>query len=86
MKFKITIANKDVLLNDAQLAALVDILHGAQEIKNEYIGGSKGDDGTPYAKTVRVFSTMDINLSPLADDYVDTLVLKTRLIDEDKNK
>lgn len=84
MKFKINIANKEVLLDAGQLNALVDILHGAQELKNEYVGGSKGDDGTPYTKTVRSISTADINISPLADDYVATLVLKTTLLDESK--
>lgn len=84
MKFKINIANKDVLLTDKQLAAVIDILHGADLLNNEYVGSSKGDNGTAYAKCIRTLDTSEMNLSPLADDYVETLRLRTKLLDDSK--
>lgn len=84
MKFKLNIANKDVLLTSEQLTTIVEVLHGCDILNNEYIGSGKGDKGTGYAKLIRQLDTSDMNISPLADDYVETLRLKTKLHDENK--
>lgn len=86
MKFKITIQNKDVLFTNEQLTILLDMLHGADVLSSEYVGSGKGDGGTNYIRTVRPLETTDINMSAVSDDYVETMRLKTKLWDEDKNK
>lgn len=84
MRFKLTIANKDVLLTGEQLNTIIETLHGCDMLNSEYIGSGKGDNGTGYAKLIRQLDTSDMNISPLADDYVETLRLKTKLHDENK--
>ena len=52
-------------------------------IKDEYMGTNKGDNGTNYKKLVRsipVEELLGVNLMP--DDYIDTLIFKTKLHDE----
>lgn len=84
MRFKINIANKDVLLTSEQLASIIETLHGCDILNNEYVGNSKGDNGTHYAKLIRSLDTSEMNISPLADDFVETLRLRTKLHDENK--
>lgn len=84
MKFKIVISSKDVLLSAEQLDAIINILHGTDLLNNEYIGSSKGDNGTSYAKMIRQLDTSELVISPLADDYVETLRLKTKMYDDNK--
>ena len=84
MKFKLNIANKDVLLDTKQLSDIISIMHGIDMLNNEYVGGNKGDNGSSYAKLIRQLDTSEINISPLADDFVETLRLKTKLHDENK--
>ena len=84
MKFKINIANKDVLLTAEQLDNIIGTLHGCDILNNEYVGGNKGDNGSSYAKMIRQLDTSEINISPLADDFIEALRLKTKLHDENK--
>ena len=84
MKFKINIANKEVLLTAEQLDNIIGTLHGIDMLNNEYVGSGKGDNGTGYAKLIRQLDTSDINISPLADDFIEALRLKTKLHDENK--
>lgn len=84
MKFKINIANKDVLLTSEQLTTIVEVLHGCDILNNEYVGNNKGDNGSSYAKLIRQLDTSEMNISPLADDFVETLKLRTKLHDENK--
>lgn len=84
MKFKLNIANKDVLLDAKQLDDIISILHGCDILNSEYVGSNKGDNGSSYAKMIRQLDTSEININPLADDFVETLRLKTKLHDENK--
>jgi hypothetical protein len=72
-----------VVLNEAQMTTLVDLMREAVFIKDEYMGTNKGDDGTNYKKLVRsipVEELLGVTLMP--DDYIDTLIFKTKLHDE----
>jgi hypothetical protein len=83
MRGLIKIGTRDVVLNEAQMTTLVDLMREAVFIKDEYMGTNKGDDGTNYKKLVRsipVEELLGVTLMP--DDYVDTLIFKTKLHDE----
>jgi hypothetical protein len=83
MRGLIKIGGRDVVLTEAQMAAMVDLLRDAVFIKDDYVGSNKGDNGTNYKKLVRaipVEELLGVNLMP--DDYIDTLIFKTKLHDE----
>jgi hypothetical protein len=83
MRGLIKIGTRAVVLNDAQMTTLVDLMREAVFIKDEYMGTNKGDDGTNYKKLVRsipVDELLEVTLMP--DDYIDTLIFKTNLHDE----
>jgi hypothetical protein len=83
MRGLIKIGTRDVVLNEAQMTTLVDLMREAVFIKDEYMGTNKGDDGTNYKKLVRsipVEELLGVTLMP--DDYIDTLIFKTKLHDE----
>jgi hypothetical protein len=83
MRGLIKIGTRAVVLNDAQMTTLVALMREAVFIKDEYMGTNKGDDGTNYKKLVRsipVEELLGVTLMP--DDYVDTLIFKTKLHDE----
>ena len=84
MKFKINIANKEVLLTSEQLSVIVDTLHGIDTLTSEYVGSGKGDNGTNYIRLIRQLDVSDISVSPLADEYVDTVRLRTKMHDDNK--
>lgn len=83
MRGLIKIGGRDVVLTETQMAAMVDLLRDAVFIKDDYVGSNKGDNGTNYKKLVRaipVEELLGVNLMP--DDYIDTLIFKTKLHDE----
>jgi hypothetical protein len=83
MRGLIKIGTRDVVLNEAQMTTLVALMREAVFIKDEYMGTNKGDDGTNYKKLVRsipVEELLGVTLMP--DDYIDTLIFKTKLHDE----
>jgi hypothetical protein len=83
MRGLIKIGTRDVVLNEAQMTTLVDLMRDVVFIKDEYMGTNKGDDGTNYKKLVRsipVEELLGVTLMP--DDYIDTLIFKTKLHDE----
>jgi hypothetical protein len=83
MRGLIKIGTRDVVLNEAQMTALVALMRDVVFIKDEYMGTNKGDNGTNYKKLVRsipVEELLGVNLMP--DDYIDTLIFKTKLHDE----
>lgn len=84
MKFKINIANKEVLLSAEQLTTIVDVLHGIDLLTSEYVGSNKGDNGTSYCKFIRQLDTSEINVSPVSDDFVETLRFRTKMHDDSK--
>ena len=83
MRGLVKIGGRDVVLNEAQLAALLDLMRDAVFIKDDYVGSDKGDNGTNYKKLVRkipVEELLGVTLMP--DDYIDTLIFKTKLHDD----
>jgi hypothetical protein len=83
MRGLIKIGTRDVVLNEAQMTTLVALMRDVVFIKDEYMGTNKGDDGTNYKKLVRsipVEELLGVTLMP--DDYIDTLIFKTKLHDE----
>jgi hypothetical protein len=74
---------RDVVLNEAQMTALVDLLRDTVHIKDEYMGNNKGDNGTNYKKLVRTIPVEELlGVTLMPDDYVDTLLFKTKLHDD----
>lgn len=83
MRGLIKIGGRDVVLTEAQMAAMVDLLRDAVFIKDEYMGSNKGDNGTNYKKLVRTIPVEELlGVTLMPDDYVDTLIFKTKLHDE----
>ncbi len=83
MRGLIKIGGRDVVLTEAQMAAMVDLLRDAVFIKDEYMGSNKGDNGTNYKKLVRTIPVEELlGVTLMPDDYIDTLIFKTKLHDE----
>lgn len=83
MRGLIKIGGRDVVLTEAQMAAMVDLLRDAVHIKDEYMGSNKGDNGTNYKKLVRTIPVEELlGVTLMPDDYIDTLIFKTKLHDE----
>lgn len=83
MRGIVKIGGRDVVLTEAQMMTLVDLMRDVVFIKDDYVGSDKGDNGTNYKKLVRkipVEELLGVTLTP--DDYVDTLIFKTKLHDE----
>ena len=86
MYFKVNIVNREVLLSFAQLEALMEILLGRDTMLNEYVGNSKGDDGTNYRKVIRPLDLTEVPVNALPDNFVEAMRLKTKLADEADGK
>lgn len=83
MRGLVKIGGRDVVLNEAQMTALVDLLRDTVHIKDEYMGSNKGDNGTNYKKLVRTIPVEELlGVTLMPDDYVDTLIFKTKLHDD----
>lgn len=83
MRSMIKIGSFDVALTQRQVDALLELLSDAVYVKNEYIGSNKGDDGTAYKKLVRKVPLDEgLEVKLIADEYIDTLIFKTKLHDE----
>ena len=83
MRGLIRIGGRDVVLTEAQMPAMVDLLRDAVFIKDEYMGSNKGDNGTNYKKLVRTIPVEELlGVTLMPDDYIDTLIFKTKLHDE----
>jgi hypothetical protein len=83
MRSMIKIGSFDVALTQRQVDALLELLSDAVYVKNEYIGSNKGDDGTAYKKLVRKIPLDEgLEVKLIADEYIDTLLFKTKLHDE----
>ena len=83
MRSMIKIGSFDVALTQRQVDALLELLSDAVYVKNEYIGSNKGDDGTAYKKLVRKIPLDEgLEVKLIADEYIDTLLFKTKLHDD----
>lgn len=83
MRGLVKIGGRDVVLDEAQMTALVDLVRDAVHIKDEYVGAPKGDNGTNYKKLVRAIPVEELlSVALVPDDYIDTLIFKTKLHDE----
>ena len=83
MRGLVKIGGRDTVLTEAQLAALLDLMRDAVFIKDDYVGSDKGDNGTNYKKLVRKIPVEELlGVTLIPDDYIDTLVFKTKLHDD----
>jgi len=84
MRGLVKIGGRDVVLTEPQMAALLDLMRGAMFIKDDYVGSNKGDNGTNYKKLVRAIPVEELlGMTLMPDDYIDTLIFKTKLHDEE---
>lgn len=83
MRGLVKIGGRDVVLTEAQMAALLDLMRDAVFIKDDYVGSDKGDNGTNYKKLVRKIPVEELlGVTLIPDDYIDTLIFKTKLHDD----
>lgn len=84
MRGLVKIGGRDVVLTEPQMAALLDLMRDAVFIKDDYVGNSKGDNGTNYKKLVRAIPVEELlGVTLMPDDYIDALLFKTKLHDEE---
>ena len=85
MKYGVSIGGQLVWLSQDQLTGLADLLHGAHQYKDEYVGSGKGDDGGNYVKLIKPFDLEEnLTVKTMVDDRYGALVLKTKLYIEGK--
>lgn len=83
MRGLVKIGGRDVVLTEAQMMVLVDLMRDVVFIKDDYVGSDKGDNGTNYKKLVRKIPVEELlGVTLIPDDYVDTLIFKTKLHDD----
>jgi len=84
MKYVVEMSGQRLLLSDAQITALDEVLIGAQREVSEYKGTGKGDDGGSYCKTVVPFVfDENISLKTMSEDRYEALLLKTKLMKDE---
>lgn len=86
VKFKIAILSQMVLVDTAQLEAILEVVSDCETTNDEWVGASKGLNGTNYMPLIKKFSIDKVNLIPIMDDTIETLRLATKLIEEDKTR
>lgn len=83
MRGLVKIGGRDVVLNEAQLSTLLELMRDTVHIKDDYVGSDKGDNGTNYKKLVRTMPVEELlGVTLIPDDYIDTLIFKTKLHDD----
>ncbi len=70
MKFIIEVAGKSVVLDDAQLETIINVVSGAMHIDNRYVSGANGQPAS-YVKLLRPVDIMEsVRVTPLTTtDY-----------------
>ena len=87
MKYMLNIGDMKVVLDETQIAELVDILDSSVQLVDQHVGKGLGDHGYDfnYIYHVKPFVAMDtLSLRPLSDERYDTMVLVTKLHEEKK--
>lgn len=86
MKYLLEFGNDNKLLLTAhQLEILVTALDGAEMLTNRHVGDKKGTHGynNCYVHDVLSKRTVEwLNIKPVADDYINTIKLTTKLEDK----
>jgi hypothetical protein len=87
MMYLIKIGEEEVVVNNAQMQAMLDTLWGAQVKKQEWVGSGKGDNGENYTEVLRPYVPHTM-LRPFVmhPDTADALAFKTKVFDESKKK
>jgi hypothetical protein len=87
MRSLLKVADKTFVLTSEQLETILGVLFDAPIMNDEYVGSSKGDDGTQYIKILkRVVATDGLTVNTMPDAYIDALEFKTKLYLESKAK
>ena len=83
MKFIVKIDSNEVILDEARLAQLTELLIGSEKFVQQYVGSKKGADGSNYIQMVRKFEPRtELPIKPLHDGVYTTLKLRTEAYDE----
>ena len=85
MKFKVALLSSMVLIDAAQLEAILNIVSDCETSNDEWVGEGRGPNGSSYLPLIRKFSIDKVNLTPIMDDTIETLRLATKLHDEAKS-
>jgi hypothetical protein len=85
MRFLLSVDGKDMVLDERQLADVLAILDGCEELKQVYKGDGKGTRGSS-SQYVDELHPLDprggLTVKPLPDNYYDTLKLVAKLAKE----
>jgi len=82
MRFMLSVDGKEMVLTEHQLAEVLAILNGCEELKQTYKGDNKGSRGPTlqYADEVLPIDPRGgFTVKPLDDNYYDTLKLVGKL-------
>lgn len=86
VKFKVAILSQMVLVDAAQLETILEVVSDCETANDEWVGDSKGLNGTNYMPLIKKFSIDKVNLIPIMDDTIETLRLATKLTEEAKTR
>ena len=82
MKFIVELNSIKILMTADQIATLTNLLYGAEQITNKYIGGSGGAK-SHYLKLIEPFSVQDtLRIGAMPDEEYDATVLVTKIHNE----
>lgn len=87
MKYMLNLGETKVLLDDTQVAAIVDLLGSCEQLGDHHVGKGLGDHGydMTYIYHVKPFNVMEsLTLRPMSEDQYGAAVLVTKLHTEKK--
>lgn len=83
MKYIMKIDGIEVLLDQARMDAILDLLVGAEKVVEHYAGTGKGDDGGNYIKLIRPYEAhADMHVRLMHDGVYTARKLRTTAFDE----
>lgn len=84
MKFKLTVNGHNVLVDAGQLEILTDMLSHAEHLTETHVGNYQGSQGynNAYVPVIKPVVTHELfTVSPVNQDYIDTVKLTMKLDD-----
>ena len=82
MKYLLNIGGRNALLTDAQLAAIVDAVDGAEFLTEKYVGNNAGTQGhnNNYIALVETKAPHEwLHAAPITDHFIETIKLTMKL-------
>ena len=87
MKYMLNIGDTKVVLDEAQVTALIDLLDSSVQLVDHHLGKGLGDHGydNTYIYHVKPFISMDmLSLRPISEERYGAMVFVTKLHEEKK--